>query len=480
MKVIRNYFYNAGYQLLAMILPLVTAPYISRTLSPSGVGINAYTNSIIQYFVLFGSIGISIYGNRQIAYMNGNKEKISKTFWEIQAVKTLAILVAYFGFAIYMQVGVRYPKYMMIQSLNLVGALLDISWLYMGLEDFKKTVIRNTLVKILSVILIFSLVKDRDDIGIYIFILAFSLILGNLTLWPSLKNILVKVKIRNLRPLPHIKPAVALFIPQIATQLYLQLNKTMLGSMVSPDSSGFYFNTDQLVKVILSIVTATGTVMLPHVSSAFSSGNNDKVNRYLYSSFDFVSFLAIAMTFGLAGVGMHLGPYFYGKGFGPVGMATVIESVVITLIGWSNAIGVQFLLPTNRVRPYTTSVMLGAISNIILNVPLIHFGGLNGAMYSTVIAELIVTAYQVWAIKDVVNLKEMFSSVPKYLFAGVIMFIPVFKINTSVRTSMISLAIEVVVGIVIYFAMIFILRPKILYTGKNLLKNLKNKNKSED
>ncbi|MFT8425235.1 MAG: polysaccharide biosynthesis C-terminal domain-containing protein [Liquorilactobacillus sp.] len=467
MKVIRNYLYNAGYQLLLVILPLVTATYISRVLTKTGVGINAYTNSIITYFILFGSLGINLYGNRQIAYQRENKLEMSRTFWEITILRVVTVVLAYLAFFIYLPFS-NYPTLMIFQSINLLAVVLDISWLYMGLEDFKKTVTRNTLVKIISLIAIFAFVKNKNDLGIYIIILGLGALLGNLTLWPFLKEIIVKVPLKKLHPLKHIRPSVMLFVPQIAVSVYVVLNKTMLGKMTSTVNSGYYNNADTIIKTVLALATATGTVMLPHVANAFANGQKEKINRMLYDSFDFISFLTFAMMFGLAGLSLHLGPYFYGTGFGPVGGAMLLETPVIVLIGWSNAIGTQYLLPTNHTREYTTSVIVGAIVNIILNFPLIYFWGLSGAMIATVFSEVCVTGYQLWTIRKLVSYRKLFQNVGKYLVAGIVMFIPVFKINNTVHTSVFSIFAEVVLGSIIYFGMTLLLQPTIVDKAKEV------------
>lgn len=473
MKVVRNYLYNAGYQILALIIPLITAPYISRTLKPHGVGIYADTNAWIQWFVLIASIGIALYGNREIAYVRDDKEKMSRTFWEIQIVKLVMTLVAYIALVIFLQIYTKYTWYIWVQSINILAATLDISWLYMGLEDFKRTVIRNTGVKILSLVLILTFVKTPNDVALYIFLTGFSILLGNLTLWPRLRIILTRVKLSSLRPLRHLKPSLALFVPQIATQIYLILNKNMLGIIVNSTAVGYYNNSDSLVKMVLALVTATGTVMLPHVASEFAKGNKEAINEMLYSSFDFVSFLSVAMAFGLAAVGLHGVPYFYGEGFAPVGPAIMIESAVIVIIGWSNAIGIQYLLPTDRVKEFSTSVIIGAVVNFILNFPLMELWGLKGAMISTVLSEATVTGYQFWTIRNDIEYKRLFTNIWKYLLSGFIMFIPVSWLDRNLHTGVFSILLEVVVGILVYLLMILILKPTILTKTKSLLKNRK-------
>ena len=473
MKVVRNYLYNAGYQILALIIPFVTAPYISRTLKPHGVGIYADTNAWIQWFVLIASIGIALYGNREIAYVRDDKEKMSRTFWEIQIVKLVMTLVAYIALVIFLRIYTKYTWYIWVQSINILAATLDISWLYMGLEDFKRTVIRNTGVKILSLVLILTFVKTPNDVALYIFLTGFSILLGNLTLWPRLRIILMRVKLSSLRPLRHLKPSLALFVPQIATQIYLILNKNMLGIIVNSTAVGYYNNSDSLVKMVLALVTATGTVMLPHVASEFAKGNKEAINEMLYSSFDFVSFLSVAMAFGLAAVGLHGVPYFYGEGFAPVGPAIMIESAVIIIIGWSNAIGIQYLLPTDRVKEFSTSVIIGAVVNFILNFPLMELWGLKGAMISTVLSEAMVTGYQFWTIRNDIEYKRLFTNIWKYLLSGLIMFIPVSWLDRNLHTGVFSILLEVVVGILVYLLMILILKPTILTKTKSLLKNRK-------
>lgn len=471
MKVIRNYLYNVGYQVLAIIVPLITSAYVSRVLRPEGVGANAFTNSIIQYFILFASMGIGYYGNRQIAYVRDNRTKMAKTFWEIQIVKTIMTLVSIIAFEIFLIFYTRQFDYMLAQSLNLIAVAFDISWFYEGIENFKVTVLKNSLVKIVSMIAIFLFIKGPYDVTLYIVVLALSTLLGNLTLWPDIYRDLPKINVKSLNPWIHFLPMVELFIPQIATQVYVQLNRTMLGVMVNETASGYYQYSDNLVKLILALVTATGTVMLPHVANAVSRGDMEKVNQMLYKSFDFVSAIAIPMMFGLAAISLTLAPKYYGPGYGPVGPAMMIESIVILMIAWSNALGVQYLLPIHHQKQFTISVTVGALINIILNFPLIHFYGLNGAMWSTVLSEIGVTMYQLIAVRGLLSYRILFSSLWKYIISGVVMFLPVFWMNTHLKDSWLMMGLEVIIGVVIYVAMVIVLKVPIVNETCNLIIN---------
>lgn len=477
MRVVKNYLYNVGYQVLAIIVPLITSYYVSRVLSPEGVGANAFTNSIIQYFMLLANIGIGYYGNREIAYVRDNKQKMAATFWEIQIVKTVMTVAAYLSFMVFMAFYSGNKTYMWAQSINLLAVAFDISWLYQGLEDFKRTVLRNTFVKITSMIAIFIFIKSPKDVALYIIVLALSTLLGNLTLWPHAVNNYGHVdRGTKLNPWRHFVPTVMMFVPQIATQLYVQLNRTMLGLMVNEKASGFYQYSDNLVKLILAFVTATGTVMLPHVANAFAQHDMEKVHKMLYKSYDFVSALAYPMMFGIAGVSLTLAPLYYSSKYAPVGPAMLIESIVILMIGWSNVIGTQYLLPVNRVKDFTTSVTIGAVVNIIMNFPLIHLWGLNGAMWSTVLSEISVTAYQLFVVRKSLDIKKMFAGSWKYLLSGIVMFVPVFWLNTHMKASWLWMLVEVALGVVIYAGMVCLLRAPVLDQLKELLAARRNKN----
>lgn len=469
MKVIKNYFYNLSYQILSLIVPLITSAYVSRTLRPAGVGANAFTGSIIQYFVLLANMGIGYYANRQIAYVRENKDKLSKTFWEIQILKTVMTLIAYVCFEVFMMFYTKQSGYMWAQSLNLVAVAFDISWFYDGLENFKITVLKNSLVKLLSTAAIFIWIKGPNDVMIYILILAISTLLGNLTLWPDVFKDTVHVKANLLNPWRHFLPMVELFIPQIAIQVYVQLNRTMLGVMVNEKASGYYQYSDNLVKLLISFVTASGAVMLPHVANAVAHGNMDSVNRMLYKSFDFISAIAYPMTFGLAAISLTLAPKYYGAGYGPVGLAMMIESIIILMIAWSNAIGVQYLLPLNKNKEFTISVTLSAIVNIILNFPLIKLWGLNGAMLATVASEVSVTLYQLWAIRKMVNYKDLFHNNLKYCISSLLIFIVVFTINRNTTDTWLMMFIEVMVGAVIYLVMLYVLKVSIITDIKEII-----------
>lgn len=475
MNLVKNYAYNLFYQIFILIVPLITVPYVSRILGSNGIGVYAYTSSIVSYFILFGSIGINLYGNRTIAYVKKNAEELSNKFWEIVFLRILCIAFSLVFFFVFIIMVDRYRTYYLYQSILIIAAGLDISWFFMGMEDFKKTVLRNTLVKVISLAAIFTFVKDEKDLGIYILILSISMLLGNITLWPYIFKMIDKPKLSKINIKQHLLPSLSLFVPQIATQIYLVLNKTMLGYMTNVSNSGYYENTDKLVKMVLAIVTATGTVMLPRMATTFSEGNHDKVKKYLLLSFEFVTAISIPLALGLAAVAPKFSIWFFGNDFAITGELIPILSLIIIFIGWSNVLGTQYLLPTNQTKYFTISVVSGALLNLILNISLIKLFGVIGAVWATVFSELFVTFIQIYFVKSTIPVSELYKSFWKYAISGIVMFFIVRKVSEILEFNILSLSFQIIVGSTIYLFLLFILKAPILFM---IFKKLKFESRS--
>lgn len=471
MKVIKNYLYNAGYQILNMLIPLITVPYISRVLGAHDVGINEYTNSWVTFFYLMGQMGITLYGNREIAYHRDDLYERSRTFWGVESLQVFTIslsLIAYLMAVFLFSTTFKY--YFLMQALWIVATGVDVSWYFMGLENFRVTVMRNALVKIASVILIFTFIKSTTDLGLYILILGGSQLVGNLTLWPYLRGNLIWVKMREWHPFKHFYPSLLLFIPTITTQVYLVLNRLMLGHMSSQEALGNFGQSDKIVKFVLAIVTATGTVMLPHVANKFAKSDIKGVRNSLYASFDFVSSIAVPMMFGLMAISHKFAPWFLGSDFIPSGEIMFVESPVIVFIAWSNVTGTQYLMPINRVKEFTTSVTIGAVSNVFFNLFLIKLWGADGAALATVGSEFLVTASQMIMIRKTIKRRVMFREVWKYFLSGIVMFIIVNRICQAIRMTIANLVLEVVVGVVIYGLGLILLKAKIINKAIDIFK----------
>ena len=475
----KNYIYNLVYQILVIILPLITAPYISRVLGAENIGIYSYTTSISAYFILFGSLGVSLYAQREIAFHQDNRKENSKTFWEIVLLRTITMMISIVVFCITFATNGEYNYFYRILIVELIAQCLDISWFFIGLEDFKKTVSRNLIIKLISVVSIFLLVKVPEDLNMYFWIYVLSALIGNLSLWFYLPKYLVKVKFKELNIIKHLKPTLALFIPEIAIQVYTVLDKTMIGAIWNDKSEvGYYQQSEKIIKLLLTIITSLGTVLLPRIASCFANNKKQEVFGYLKKSFNFVFILAFPMIFGIIAVADKFVPLFFGPGYDKVIVLMRVISPIILFIGMSNVIGRQYLLPTKRQKQYTTSVIGGAVVNLIMNSCLIWKWGALGASIGTVIAEFTVTLLQFIFVRKEFDIKGILKLSIKYIVASIVMFIVCKFVGLIKVNDFVSIVLQVGAGVIIYILMLLLLKDKFTFDMISEIKNKVFKGKS--
>ncbi|MCI8309858.1 MAG: flippase [Clostridia bacterium] len=464
-SVIKNYMYNLIYQILILILPLVTTPYLSRVLGAEGVGIYSYTYAIVTYFVLFGSLGIALYGQREIAYVQDNVKARKRVFFELVIVRFITLFIAVLIYALVFMRGKQYQTYYSILLIELLAAGFDISWFFQGIEEFKKTVIRNVLVRVISVTLVFVIVKTTNDLWKYILIYSLADFLGNLLLWVYLPKYLKGGKIGKIELKRHIVPLLMLFIPQVTNKIYNLLDTTMLGSIVSnKQETGYYEQSQKVIRLLLTIVTSLGVVMVPRMANTFATGDRKKINSYIKKSFNFVFIISFPMMFGIASISKAFVPIFFGKGYDKAAILIMIFSPMLILMGIENVIGTQYLLPTKRQKEYTISVVSGILVNLILNFIFINLWNSIGASIATIISQLVVDIVQIYYVRNNIKWKPLIRLAVRYLVASSIMFGVCQLVKLISDTGILSVMLQCIVGFSVYIGMLILFRDKFLNT----------------
>ena len=172
-KTLSNIIYSSAAQLLSIIVPLITAPYISRVLRPANLGIYSYIASVSEVFAVIGSIGLLNYGIREVAYVKEDKKKRSNIFFEITIIKCILLLITFSLYYLFMHDKI-YGQYSLVQFSWFLGYFLDVIWFYNAMEDFTTVAIRSCVIKIINIVLIFALVKSPSDLWKYIALQTFS------------------------------------------------------------------------------------------------------------------------------------------------------------------------------------------------------------------------------------------------------------------------------------------------------------------
>jgi len=413
-----------------------------------------------------------MYGKREIAFVQSDKQKRSKAFFEIFLLRLITLSLSMIIFYVSFCSHGEYKAYYTILLLEIIANIVDISWYFQGIEEFKKTVIRNTLVKLVSTISIFIFVKTQDDLWKYFFIYVLSTLLGNITLWLYLPKFIKKQRIKDLDIKKHLKPTVMLFIPQIATQIYTVLDKTMIGTIISDKSEvGFYEQAQKMIKLLLALATSLGTVMMPRVAATFAEGDKEKIKEYMKTSFSFILMLTFPLMFGMCSIASKFVPMFYGEGFDKVAILICAISPILVLIGLSNVTGTQYLLPTKQQNKYTLSVVIGAIVNFVLNYSLIKYYKSIGASIATVIAELAVTIAQFILVKDQIKFKGVVKIGYKYFIASLLMFICSVGVGMLISNNLISIIVQTIVAAIVYFVLLILMKDEFAHKSLRKIKN---------
>lgn len=480
----KNYVYNVLYQVLLLIVPLITTPYISRVLGPEGVGQYSYTYSLITYFTLAAALGFGYYAQREIASHRDDAYARSKLFWETilcRLLPTSICLVVNLTLC-FTRVYGDDSTLMLVMTCSIAAIAIDASFYFQGMEDFGKIVLRNTIVKIATVAMIFIFVNSSDDVWLYALINLGMSIVGNATLWVGLPGYLVRVRVKDIHPLRHLPGTLRLFIPTIVMSIYGTLDKTLIGVITQSDlENSYYEQADKIVRVALTVVTCLGTVMIPRNTAEFKKGNIEKLHSNIYLASKFVWFLGTVLAFGISAVTFNFNGWFFGEGYEPVNRIMIMMSFLCLVIGMSNVIGLHYLVPIGRDKTFTLSITAGAVINIICNIPLIIFFGAFGAAISTIIAECTVTGSQLFFVRKELKVSKILFGGIKNIIAGGAMFVAILPMSLNLPSNVGYTLLIVIAGAAIYFLALFILRDKFFLDNtkavfgkvKNILKKRK-------
>lgn len=477
----KNYFYQMLSQLVTTIIPLIIYPYISRIFTTSGLGEYSYTTSIMYYFLIIANLGIVNYGNREIASCVHDKAKLSRRFFEILYCHIISTVFSIFLYVIYIiTFGQKYLLLSIYQIVQLIAVLFDVSWFFAGIQKFKTASIINNIFKIVMVIFVFMFVKTSSDIYIYILLLGISNLLGHLLLWPKLKEHIYFCKVSFKNVVRQLKPLIILTIPILAIGLYKYMDKIMIENLSSAYQLGMYEVAEKVITIPLSVITAVGLVMLPKMSQLISQGKKSESLYITGVSMNYSILLAIGLTFGIMAVISQFIIIFFGDEY--CGSVVLVNFLTITIIlsTWSNTIRAQYLIPNNKDKEFMYSVIIGAIANLIINYYLIPKYAALGAVYGTIVAELIVAvSYTLYSYKEL-EIKKYIKDEFPYLMFGIIMFIAVKVIALFLNKGIISLIIQILFGATIYLIMcgiyLYIKKDKmfIYYLNKYIKPNRSN------
>lgn len=434
----KNAVFNTIYRLINMLFPLVTSMYVSHILMATGVGRVSTAQNIVQYFVLLAPLGLTIYGTREIAKVRDNREQTERLFTELFTINfcsTLIWAIVYYGMIITMEYFAAERILYLVAGLPIVFNFINIEWFYQGNEDYVYIALRNAVVKMLSLIAVVSFVRTVDNYVMYALIYALG-IAGNYVF--NITNAVkkgIRLRFSGIKIPQHLKPVLILLCSNIAIELYTLLDTTMLGLWCTEEVVGYYTNSVKLVKIVVSLISAIGGVLLPRLSYYKEQNMMEQCDSLISKVTKIMLFFAIPCGIGVMILAEPIVLVMYGETFIPAIGTTKIATILIYVLGFSNLFGTQVLLTFNQEKKLLLCTCIGAASNILMNSMLIPMFQHNGAVIASVISESIVTLMTILMsrkyIKVSVSAKYWIQITTSGLGMGLIVYVLSTLINSN-------------------------------------------------
>lgn len=471
-----NFIMNMILRMSSFIFPMITFPYVSRILLASGNGKIAFAASIINYFTLFASLGIPTYGVKICAQVRDDKIKLSRTVQELLTINFICMVISYIIFIIMMFLVPEFSQnstLLWINSISIVLSVAGIEWFYQAIEQYDYITFRNIFFKVVSIMFMFAFVHNQNDYIIYGAITIIGTVGSNILNIIKLPHYITLKKVGNYCFSKHFKPIIFLFLYSAATTIYTNLDTVMLGFISGDIQVGYYNAAVKLKNILVSIVTALGSVLMPRISYYLGNGNKKEFTRLVQKSFNFTFLVSIPFSVYFVYEATSSIGFLAGSGYEqavPV-MQIIIPSIIF--IGIGSVTAWQLLIPLGKDIYTVIAAAIGGIVDLIINILLIPIYGAMGAAIGTLIAEVIVVSIHFLVLHDVlINIrikKELFKILISICFASAFYFLIIKFIILD--NLFLRLLITSILFFSSYFLSLLLLKENIVYEYKNKLLN---------
>lgn len=476
-----NYIMNMLLTASNIIFPFITFPYVSRILMPEGLGKISFAQSCVSYFSMFAMLGIPTYGIRLCAKVRNDKVQLSKAVQELFILNSMAGLVAYLALAISILVVPQFRAeraLFWVNSLTVLFNVIGVEWLYKALEEYRYITVRSLVFKVLSIVLMFALVHTKEDYVIYGAIAIIANVCSYGFNFIHLRKVVPIIRPEKYEFKKHWAPILTFFMVTCATTIYTSLDSVMLGFMSTDATVGYYNAAVKMKKVLVTMVTAFGAVLLPRVSYYYQNKMYDEFRKIARKAFNYVIVVAFPISVYFMLMARESILFLSGEAYEPAIIPMMIIMPTVFLIGLSNLTGMQILVPQGKERIVLVSVICGAVLDATINCIYIPKVGASGASLGTTIAEMLVLAVQIVALKDEIGqyLKGIqFGKIgaANVIAAAVTYGMRCFVSGTLPPNTVILLASTAVVFAVSYFAVLLLTRES--FTQEYLWGFLKKK-----
>lgn len=390
-----NAVLNTAKTICSVIFPLITIPYVTRILTVSNYGKVSTSASIVSYFILIASLGISTYVQREGPSIRDDKKRFNQFASEILFINLISTLVSYLSLFILVLVSKTLNSYkplIFIQSIQIILTTIGADWINSVYEDYFYITVRYLLIQVLSIVSLFLLVRTKNDYLIYAVTTVFAASGGNILNIFYIRRYVKFHRVKIQDCIKHLIPIFKLFAVNIATTIYVSSDMTILGILVGNSAAGIYQLTSKIYTVVKMLLAATLIVALPRL--AFYMGHDDKDNylNLLRNIFDSLLSIVLPAIIGLMMISDKIILLLGGNEFlkGTLSLQILSLSLIFSMLAAFFTNGVTLLYKRDDI--YLVSTLISSITNIVLNFILIPKYSYNAAAFTTLIAELIMAA----------------------------------------------------------------------------------------
>lgn len=464
-SLVKNSFFNVLYQLLNVLFPLITAPYVARVLLPTDVGKVAVAQNWAQYFIVFAALGLPTYAVRETAQNRKNKTDLNRAFTELLVFNTASTSVSVIAYVIMLFTFGTFRENILLYATVGIGILFNyitIDWLYQGLEDFEYIAIRSFIVKLLSLIALLVFVRTENDYIIYALITACAIGVNNIFNVFNLRKIGVHLSFKNLKFKQHIKPILIFFTQSITVKLYTLTNVTLLGILSTDAAVAYYTNTDKIVRVLVNVIAAIGSTLLPRLSIYAQRNEKEKCSSIVATVFNILFFVFMPTGLGLMLMSKEFVLILYGAQYAPSIVTMGIMSLMVYALGFNNLF-ITILLAFGEERENLICAVSGALSCLLLNFLLIPHFQQNGTALAAVISEAIVSGVALFFASRIIKLRFNVAIIAKTVCAAIAMSVIVVTLKALIGNLVLCFIACVGFGALTFVIVSWLLRNPVLF-----------------
>lgn len=450
-SITNNFLFNFTYNMTNVLFPVLIVAYASRILLPDGMGKVTYAQNICTYFTLFAGLGVSRHGVREIAKTNGNvkiREKVFSEIYFIQAISSLIICVLYYYIINTNVIFYTYKLYLNVSGITLITAVFNVEWFYTGMEEFAYIAKRNICVKVISIVILFLIVRDSKDLVQYAFILVIANGGNQIFNIIGLRKYISKIYFPS-HILYHLRPAIILLGMNIAVELYTQLDTTMVGILCGDEYVAYYSNANKIMRYLTTMIASVCTVLMPRMSQMIEQKQKKELEYMVNQTISIILTVSIPAMLGVFILSEDIVYVMLGNKYEQSVMTLRILAFLIPILTMGNLLGSQTLVAFGDDKKLLYTVIFGAISNVLLNIFLIPQYYQNGAALASLVAETIVCIAQYFMVKRHISIKIDTKCLLK-IIAGSIPMASVFLLSILSINQLQRLILGILIGIVIY------------------------------